>query len=207
MPTKAITRTSPGAWEFITDLDELHQHLQETMSAAQLQYQGTTDVHRLPAPEFPISSQAFVKAQLFQTTRPSKKLADKFLGPYEVRLQPGTHSVTLRLPDNLRAVHPVFHVSMLEPTTPNTIPDRVQPPPPPVFVDGEPEFEIAEILDSKVTQWHHNCKLLYLVCWTRYAGTDEETSWILSMELGNTPELVMDYHAAYPAKPGPLHQV
>ena len=83
------------------------------------------------------------------------------------------------------------------------IPDRVQPPPPPVFIDGEPEFEIAEILDSKVNQRRRNCKLLYLVRWTGYAGTDEETSWILAMELGNAPELVTDYHAAYPTKPGP----
>ena len=96
---------------------------------------------------------------------------------------------------------------MLEPTTPSTIPDRVQLPPPPVFIDGELEFEIAEILDSKVDQRRCNCKLLYLIHWTGYAGTDEETSWILAMELGNAPELVADYHAAYPTKPGPLHRV
>ena len=91
------------------------------MAAAQLRYQGTADAHRIPALEFPIGSRAFVKAQFFLTTRPSKKLADKFLGPYEVIAQPGTHSVTLRLLDNLRTIHPVFHVSMLESATPNMI--------------------------------------------------------------------------------------
>ena len=96
---------------------------------------------------------------------------------------------------------------MLEPATPSMIPDPVQPPPLPVFLDGEPEFEIAEILDSKVDQRRHNCKLLYLVRWTGYAGTDEETSWILATELGNAPELVADYHMAYLTKPGPLHRV
>jgi len=93
---------------------------------------------------------SLVKAQFFHMTRPSKKLSDKFLGPYEVLAQPGTHSVTLRLPDSLRAIHPVFHVSMLEPTHPDPIPDRVQPPPPAIMVDDEPEFEISEILDSKI---------------------------------------------------------
>ena len=148
-----------------------------------------------------------MKAQFFGTTCPLKKLADKFLGPYEVIAQPGTHSVTLRLQDNLRAVHPVFHVSMLEPATLSMIPNRVQPPPSPVFIDGEPEFEITEILNSKVDQHRHNCKLLYLVCWTGYAGTDEETSWILATELRNTPKLVADYHVAYLTKQGPLHRV
>ena len=121
--------------------------------------------------------------QFFRTTRPSKKLTDKFLGPYEVIAQPSTHSITLHLPDSLRTVHPLFYVLMLEPTTLNAIPNRVQPPPPPVFVDGEPEYEITEVLDSKMDNWCSKCKLLYLVCWTGYAGTDEETSWILASEL------------------------
>ena len=53
------------------------------------------------APVFPIGSRAYIKAQFFWTTHLSKKLADKFLGPYEVIVQPGTHSVTLRLLDTL----------------------------------------------------------------------------------------------------------
>ena len=68
--------------------------------------------------------------------------------------------------------------------------------------NSELEFEIAKILDSKVDQRHCNCKLLYLICWTGYAGTDEETSWILAMELGNAPELVVDYHTL-PDQAGP----
>ena len=37
--------TSPRDQEFITDLNELHQHLRENMAAAQLRSQGTTDTH------------------------------------------------------------------------------------------------------------------------------------------------------------------
>jgi len=72
------------------------------------------------------------------------------LGPYNIIAQVGSLSFTLRLPDSMRAIHPIFHVSQLELAIPNTILDRIQPPPPPVEVDGEPEFEISEILDSKV---------------------------------------------------------
>jgi len=195
---------SARARNFVTDLDELHQQLRQHIAEAQRRYQIPADSRRLPAPDFEIGSQVFVKAQYFRTTRPSKKLSDKFLGPYEVLARPGSHSVTLRLPDSLRAVHPVFHVSMLEPAHPNPIPNRFQPPPPPITVDDEPEFEIATILDSKVDNRRRACKLLYLVRWTGYEGTDEETSWILASELGHATELVTDFHSAYPAKPGPL---
>ena len=103
----------------------------------------------------------------------------------------------------MRAVHPVYHVSQLESSTPNTIPNRVQPPPPPVTVDGELEYEISEILDSKIDR-RRACKLLYLVRWAGYEGTDEETSWLPATELGHASEFVSDFHAAYPSKPGPL---
>ena len=72
------------------------------------------------------------------------------------------------------------------------------------MVDDEPEFEILEILDTKIDNRCRACKLLYLVRWTGYEGTDEETSWILASELGHASELVVDFHKAYPAKPGPL---
>jgi len=49
----------------------------------------------------------------------------------------------------MHAVHPVFHVSQLKPATLNTILNWSQPPPPPIEVDGEPEFKMTEILDSK----------------------------------------------------------
>ena len=78
------------------------------MAAAQLRYQGPANASRTRAPAFPIRCRAYVKAQFFHTIQPSKKLADKFLGPYEVIAQPGTHSVTLWLPDSLRAVHPMY---------------------------------------------------------------------------------------------------
>ena len=58
----------------------------------------------------------------------------------------------------MRGIHPVFHVSMLEPSAPNEFPDRDETPPPPVIVDGETEFEISEILDSKIDKWR-KCKL------------------------------------------------
>src|SRR5882724_1472621 len=66
------------------------------------------------------------------------------------------------------------------------------------------KFEISEILDSKIDNRRHACKPLYLVHWTGYEGTDEETSWILASKLRHASELVADFHSAYPAKSGPL---
>ena len=103
----------------------------------------------------------------------------------------------------MRKVHPVFHVSMLEPSTPNRIPDRTQPPPPPVDFEGEVEYEISDVLDSKIDKRRRPCNLLYLVKWTGYEGTEDETSWVLATELANAPEILEEFHAQNPNKPGP----
>ena len=101
---------SQHAHEYVVDLDELHSELRHQLSEAQKHYQGPVDHHRSPSPDFKVGEKAFVKAEHFRTTRPSKKLSDKNYGPYEIIARPGTHSVTLQLPDHLRAVHPVFHL-------------------------------------------------------------------------------------------------
>ena len=65
----------------------------------------------------------------------------------------------------------------------------VQPPPLPTTVNDEPEFKISEILNSKIDNHHCACKLLHLVCWTGYEGTDEENSWILILNSDMLPHM------------------
>ncbi len=130
---------------------------------------------------------------------------EKFLGPFEIIAQPGSYSFTLKLPSDLHVIHPVFHVSQLEPVEENIIPNRTQPPPPPVEVDGEEQYEIAQILDSKLDRrfW---CPLLYRIQWLGYEGTDKEFAWLPATEF-STDEFIEDFHHHYPDKPGPLAKV
>jgi len=74
----------------------------------------------------------------------------------------------------MRSVHPVFHVSMLEPTTSNTFSERIQPAPAPVIIDGEPKYEISWIVDFKIDR-QRACKLLYKVIWLGYEDTGDES--------------------------------
>jgi hypothetical protein len=194
---------SQCAREFVVDLDELHAELHSQLSTTQKHYQGPVDRRRTPGPNFKVGEQAFVKAENIRTTCPSKKLSEKSLGPFDIIARPGTHSVTLQLPDHLCAIHPVFHVSQLEPATPNTIPNRTQPPPSPIEIDSEIEYKIAAILDSKINN-QRKCRLLYFVRWAGYEGTDEEHSWLPATELEHAQELLSDFHAQYPWKPSPL---
>ena len=154
------------------------------------------------APPFRIGDHVFVKAKYFCTTCLSRKLVEKNLGPYEIIGHPGTLSFTLQLPEQFHSVHPVFHVSQLEPTKPGPLLHCRQLPLPPVEVEGSMEYEIRKILDSKLDQhfWTDRA-LCYLVQWTNYEGTNEETSWVPTEDLEHAPYLQHSFHHHYPQKP------
>jgi len=189
--------------DFILNLDKLQNMLKEEIAKSQRQYQPSADLCRRQPPDFQVGQSVFIRSQYFQTTRPSKKLSKKYLGPYEIIAQPSLQSFTLCLPNTMRAAHPVFHVSMLKPATPNTFQQRSEPPPAPVIIDREPEYEISKIVNSKI-DCRRACKLLYKVIWLGYENTDNDSKWLPAMELEHTKELLNDFYLKYLSKPGPL---
>src|SRR5258708_2770768 len=196
--------SSPEAQRFISDLDDLHTELKWSITRAQEHYQKYADKHRSPAPLLKIGNRVYVKVKYFCTTRPSKKLSEKNLGPYEIIAIPGSHSFTLCLPQHFHSIHPVFHISQLEPVESEPFPQHVQPLPPPIEIDGDIEYEVSEVLDSRVDRhFRGNKSLCYLVCWTRYEGTEEETSWISTQDLKHTQDVIRIFHHHYLSKPGP----
>ena len=103
--------------------------------------------HMVPPP-FCVRDRVFVRTDHIRTNRVARKLAEKNIGPFPIVSQPSAMSFTLRLPSTIR-IHPVFHVSQLESEFPNTFKDREQPLPPPLIVDGKPEYLIERLIDSK----------------------------------------------------------
>ncbi|KAM9324770.1 putative ATP-dependent DNA helicase HFM1 [Gastrophryne carolinensis] len=68
-------------------------------------------------------------------------------------------------------IHPVFHVSLLKPVVLNPFPERIPSPPDAVEVDGQEQFIVEEILDSRIFR----NQLQYLIKWQGYGP--EENSW------------------------------
>jgi len=65
-------------------------------------------------------------------------------------------------------------MSILEPAMFNTFSERIQPAPTPVIIDREPEYEISQIVDSKIDR-RQICKLLYKVIWLGYEDTGDKS--------------------------------
>ena len=147
---------------------------------------------------FKVGDVVWLSARNIRTCRPSKKLDYKFHGPFRILKCIGTQAYQLDLPEALKNIHDVFHVSLLEPY--RTVKGREPEPPPFIDVDGEDQAEIEEVLDSKM----HYGKLMYLVKWLGYPVTDNE--WIAASDMAEANEYVAEFHSKYPRKPSPENQ-
>jgi len=135
---------------FVADLKTVHEDLKKAIKDAQRRYQIPADKRRTPAPEIKIGDRVFILAKFIRSTQPTKKLSERYLGPFKVLGKPGTHSYLIRLPNHLCAIHPVFYVSQLEPAHPSNIPNQVNTLLPPLEINSNLEFKVAQILDSKL---------------------------------------------------------
>ena len=86
----------------------------------------------------------------------------------------------------------MFNVVKLTPALIDPIAGRwIAPPPLPEIVDGEEEWVVEDILDSKVI----NQKLQYLVKWKDFGV--EHNSWEPQENI-HTPDLVAEFHQRHP---------
>ena len=119
------------------------------------------------------------------TTHPTKKLQQKRFGPFKVVQAIGMVSFKLELPPQWK-VHPVFHAKLLHPYKETEEHGANFQEPPPDLVDGEPEWEIESILDSR---WRKK-REQFLIRWKGYSSAHD--SWE-PQENVHAPQLLEEY--------------
>ncbi len=141
-------------------------------------------------PNFKVGDKVWLLRKNIATIRPCAKLDYKRLGPFKIAKLVGLMACQLELPPQFK-IHNVFHVSLLEPYHENPIPKRHREPPVPVEIEGQKEFEVQEVLDSKKIRG----KLLYLVFWRGYPPS--EATWEPAGNLIHAQDLVNRFHQRY----------
>ena len=148
-------------------------------------------------------------ARNLKTSRPSKSLDHKNIGPYKIVRVINNMAYEIALPETLKGVHPVFHPWLLYLDDDNPLPGQYEPPPPPVNVDEEGEdHEAEEILDSRIDKRRNDPltgKKGCLVYKVKYKGYEGVWIWQPFTDIAGCLDLVADYHHKYADKPGP-HQ-
>ena len=107
---------------------------------------------------------AWLNARNLATERLSKKLSNKFKGPFRVIRTISTHASKLEIPEDWRH-HDVFGNYLLHLAATDSLPGQVSLTLfPVIFTEGVKEFEVEAIINSQM-HWGH---LEFLVQWVRY---------------------------------------
>ena len=107
------------------------------------------DQMRGDAPEYQVGQKVWLETRDLNLERPSKKLAEKRIGPYLITEIISLNAVRLKLPSSIK-IRPVVNVSRIHPYKHAEILQQRAPEPPPVEIDGELEYEVEQILDSRL---------------------------------------------------------
>ena len=158
--------------EFARKMKERYKEARVALAKSQEEMKRQVNRNRKEAEEYRVGNKVLISTKVFLMElmkRTTKKLTEKFIGPYVVKKIVSENAVELELLVLLR-IHPVVNVRRIVKYR-EQVEGQKKIPPPPVEVAGEKEYEVEEILDRQ----ERRGKTKYLVKWKGY--TVEENTW------------------------------
>ena len=140
------------------NLKDVHEATQKGIAQSQLSLSRSRHKVTKKAPQLKEGDKVYLLTKNLKTKRKTKKLDHVKVGPFLIAERKGPTNYRLELPKDAR-IHPVFHISMLEPADPDTTLQTTFH-----FQPQEEEFEVEEIIKNIGDQ--------YLVKWKGYPKSD-----------------------------------
>jgi hypothetical protein len=174
----------------VDNLKSLHSQLAEDIRFFAQRSASYYNSKRSMEPTLQKGGKVYLLRKNIRTKRPSDKLDHKKLGPFVIDEVIGPVNYRLKLPKTMN-IHPVFHISLLEPA-PNGAPPapitEIQP------VNTNAEYDVEIILDC---QYIHG-RVRYLIKWLGYPYS--ENTWEPRTNL-KCPEKLEAFHRQNPGLP------
>jgi hypothetical protein len=102
--------------DILLETEENIRMVQENLKTAQSRQRSYTDTRRREL-SFEVEDYVYLKVSLIRGTKRfgvKGKLLPRYIGSYQIQARRGEVAYQLSLPENLSAVHDVFHVSQIK---------------------------------------------------------------------------------------------
>jgi hypothetical protein len=124
-------------------------------------------------PKYKEGDLVWLEGKNLHVNQPTAKLAPRRHGPFKVTQVMSAVNYRLELPTQW-SIHPVFHIDLLTPYRETTMHGPNFTRPTPELIDGEEEYSVEKILDSR--HFGQRQRLQYLVKWEGYP--DSDNMWV-----------------------------
>ena len=193
METKHHPKAQQGMLK-VEEMKKLHQELGQHIEDNGTRMKSRFDQKTKMAPQLKEGDKVYLLTKNLKSKKKDrkriKKLSHVKVGPFLIKASKGAVNYELALPPDAR-VHPVFHISLLEPADPSTPLQETFH-----FKNQEKDmFEVERILDYQ--------DQLYLVKWKGYPTS--ENTWEPKEHLEDCQGLLRQYHQGRKGK-GPTRR-
>jgi hypothetical protein len=173
-------------------LEQLKQ-ARDTAQQLMIKAQQSWVKHR-DTPKYKEGDQVWLEGKNLRLNQPTAKLAPRRHGPFKVIKVLSPVSYQLALPTQW-SIHPVFHIDLLTLYRETIMHGPNYQRPLPDLVDGEEEYSVEKILDSR--KFGRRRRLQYLVKWEGY--TDSDNMWVDKDDIF-ADDKVREFKISNPAK-------
>jgi len=177
--------------------------LEQTREAMKKYY----DRKATPQPDIKTGDLVMLNAKNIKSKRPTGKFTPRLYGPFKVLEKKGNRAFKLDMPARSK-IHPVFHVSLLEPYKVFDRPNREQPPHEQEDAECDLKWEVEKIVKSEIITYTRKVRrvnkefkvIRYFVQWAGCA--EDENTWEPPGGLRNAREEVEKFHRENPRDAG-----
>ena len=175
-----------SATEFVERMKRVHEEAEAALRKIQEEMKRYADRGRKETEVWERGDRVLLSTKdLVFKERPSKKLTERYMGPYAIEEVVSSNAVKLRLPSSMR-IHLVVNVSQIVRYKEQVKGQKVEEGKP-VEIEGVEEWEVEKILNKRKIRG----VVKYLVRWKGF--TAEGDTWEREENLKNVEELIKEF--------------
>jgi len=179
-------RKVESATEFVERMKKVHEEAEAALRKTQEEMKRYADRGRKETEKWKKGDRVLLSTKdLVFKERQSKKLTERYVGPYVIDEVVSSNAVKLRLPSSMR-IHLVVNISQIV-RYKEQIKEQKKKGGKPIEVEGVEEWEVEKILNKKKVRGVE----IYLIWWKGF--TVEGDTWEKRENLKNAEELIKEF--------------